>query len=445
MRGNKRALVSFTALSRSIIGLLIGGFGRAVLLVSLFACGLLLLDAVFSGLEWAFTYDDRLLTEAADFALKATILFAATALAHLWREKLRQDRKVEPWATWEHRRSLITIGCATSDRDNRFDSIKILAAIAVLLSNAFPIAHGSIAAQPLATLSYGQTTLSGFAVLTLSAISGYLITQSFDQSPLPLHFLKARILRMFPALAFVLILSAGILGLAVTSLSSEQYLTNFDTSQYLYGGLSLIWMQYDLPGVFENNPAGPIVNGSLWTLPCEFILYLVVLILGMSGLLNRRFSLALWLGALILNWYAVGGAYGAVTTTFLGGATFYLWRDLVALDWFAALLCALTLGLATITEGFHLAFAIFGVYLVIYLAFIPTFRRLNLARWGNLSYGIYIFSWPVQQTVAFLLGSRMTWYWNVALSLPTVLVLAWLSWHLVEKPALLLSRRRATA
>ena len=97
------------------------------------------------------------------------------------------------------------------------------------------------------------------------------------------------------------------------------------------------------------------------------------------------------------------------------------------------------------TGGFGLAFATFGAYLVLYLALAPSMRLPNLARWGNLSYGIYIFAWPVQQTVVLLLGSAATWYWTTALSLPATLVLAWLSWRLVERPALSLKGSQAVA
>jgi peptidoglycan/LPS O-acetylase OafA/YrhL len=331
------------------------------------------------------------------------------------------------------------------NQGNNFDALRVLAAVAVLVSHSFPIAYGAAGVQPLAALSRGQTNLGSAAVLVFFVISGFLITQSFDRLPVPLRFLEARVLRIFPGLSVVLVLTAGMLGASVTPLSLAQYLTRFDTYQYVYGGLSLVWMHYDLPGVFEGNPAGAVVNGSLWTLQYEFLMYLVVLALGMGGLLSRRVVLALWLGALLLSWRWVGGNYVAFGTPFLSGAVLYLWRDRVPLDWCSVVLCVVGLGGAMATSGFRLAFAIFGAYLVIYLALAPSVRLPNLARWGDLSYGIYIFAWPVQQTVALLLGSAVTWYWNAALSLPTVLALAWLSWHLVERPALSLKHSQAMA
>ncbi len=115
------------------------------------------------------------------------------------------------------------------------------------------------------------------------------------------------------------------------------------------------------------------------------------------------------------------------------------------LDWRLAAIGAVVLGAALLTGGFRLAFATFGAYLVVYLALAPAVRLPDFARWGDLSYGIYIFAYPAQQTVSYLLGPAVTWWWNVALSLPVVLALAWLSWHLVEAPALSLKRSRARA
>jgi len=117
-----------------------------------------------------------------------------------------------------------------------------------------------------------------------------------------------------------------------------------------------------------------------------------------------------------------------------------LWRDRVPLNWSFAALSIMGLGAALLMHGFRLAFATFGAYLVIFLAISPSVRLPNLARKGDLSYGIYIVAWPVQQVVSYLLGPSVTWYWNVAISLPVAIGLAWLSWHFVEGPALSLKR-----
>lgn len=325
-------------------------------------------------------------------------------------------------------------------RHNNFDTLRIAAAVAVLISHAFPIAHGPGAIQPLGGISRGQTNLGSISVLIFFVISGYLIAQSFDRVPVAARFLKARALRIFPALFVVLLLSVAVLGPAVTTLPLREYFAHPETLWYLPNNLSLYRMQYTLPGVFEHVPRGQPVNGSLWTLQYEFTMYLVVLALGVAGLLTRWVVLALWLVVLLLDWRWIGGDYMHFADPFLAGTTLYLWRDRVPLDWRLALLCLVPIVASMQVGGFRLAFSVFGAYLTLYIALSPSVRLPDLARWGDLSYGVYIFAWPVQQLAAFLLGPSVTWYWNIALSLPAVLALAWLSWHLVEKPALALKR-----
>jgi peptidoglycan/LPS O-acetylase OafA/YrhL len=81
-------------------------------------------------------------------------------------------------------------------------------------------------------------------------------------------------------------------------------------------------------------------------------------------------------------------------------------------------------------------FPLFGCYLVLWLALTPRLPVIPAARFGDLSYGIYIYGWPVEQGVIWLLGGRAVWWQVFLLALPTAAALAFLSWHLVESPAL---------
>ena len=329
---------------------------------------------------------------------------------------------------------------AARPRRNNFDALRMVAAAAVLVSHAFPLAHGYSTPQPLSGVSRGQTELGSISVLIFFVISGYLITQSFDRVPVASRFLVARALRIFPALFVVLLLSVAVLGPAVTTLPPREYFGHPATAWYLPNNLSLFRMQYSLPGVFEQNPYRASVNGSLWTLQYEFAMYLVVLALGVAGLLKRAVVLALWLVALLLDLRWIGGAYVHFAAPFLGGAVLYLWRDRVPLDGRLALLSLLAVAASMQVGGFRIAAATFGAYLTLYVALSPSVRLPDLARRGDLSYGIYIFAWPMQQLATHLLGPSATWYWNIAIALPLTLGLAWISWHLVEKPALALKR-----
>ena len=194
--------------------------------------------------------------------------------------------------------------------------------------------------------------------------------------------------------------------------------------------------------MFANTPYPHAVDGSLWTLQYEVACYALILALGVAGVLNKYVTAALFLAALVLIRYWIGGYYVSLGADFLAGAILYHWQ--VPLRRNIALVCAVLWIVSFLTGGLRLASATTGAYVIIFLALSPAVRLPNLARWGDLSYGIYIRAFPVQQLVADLLGRHVTWYADAVLSLPIVLCLAALSWHLVEAPALALKRRWAS-
>jgi peptidoglycan/LPS O-acetylase OafA/YrhL len=325
-------------------------------------------------------------------------------------------------------------------RQNNFDALRFLGAVAVLVSHSFPLSYGSKGVQPLKEFSHGQTDLGGAAVAMFFIISGFLITKSFEQNPDVVRFLKARVLRIFPGLIVVLSLTV-IAGASVTSLTLGEFASNIETIEYLTLGITLRYLQYDLPGVFDGNPSST-VNGSLWTLYFEFIMYTGVLIAGVSRNLKRGSITLAYAVTWVVSVFLWDHSLADLGVYFLGGATFYLWRDRIPLSKTLAVLSTLALVATLRLGGFQAAAASLGVYLTLFCALSPAVRPPNFARWGDLSYGIYIFAWPVQQLVTLALGSAVTWCWNTALSLPVTLALAFVSWHLVEKPALSLKNWR---
>lgn len=63
-------------------------------------------------------------------------------------------------------------------------------------------------------------------------------------------------------------------------------------------------------------------------------------------------------------------------------------------------------------------------------------------RFGDPSYGLYIFAFPIQQTLIWLNHGRLGWMPLFLLTLLACFAAAFASWHLVEKRALRLKPRR---
>ena len=296
-------------------------------------------------------------------------------------------------------------------------------------------------------------TPGAIGVYVFFAISGYLIAQSWDSDPHLGRFLTRRALRILPGLAVCILISVVLLGPALTQLPISDYFRHDQTWHYLRN--IALNVSYHLPGVFGTNPFPHAVNGSLWSLPVEFSLYLLVAIVGISASANRWVWLLIFtLVAAACHFYVyqnpgLVAVYGMDTSQlaisgiyFVAGACFHKFRvarffsvssvvlALVVLQalmaWPATDRTASWILLPWITLGFGLAFS----------------GLLNkLVRFGDFSYGVYIYAFPVQQTIVHLYPNIDQPTFLVA-SFAAAYLCAALSWNLIEKPALRLKPRR---
>ena len=319
---------------------------------------------------------------------------------------------------------------AASHRANNFDTLRILAALAVICAHSIPLTYGPGVLDALWGFSHGQATLGFVAIQVFFIISGYLITASYRHRPEPRRFIRARFLRLVPALLAVLWLLAFAVGPLVSTLPLSSYFASLLPYRAALG------LSDHLPGVFAHKPFSSGINGSLWTLRYEALCYLAVLLLGLAGWLKRLPVLAIFIVLLAARLRFGSGPVLEFGALFFAGAVLQFWQPRLAARY--AVPCAI-LWLLALKFGFYtLAADTVGAYLVIYLGLAPGVKLPNLARHGDFSYGVYIFAWPVQQ----ILSPHVGWVGNIAITVPVVLGLAFLSWHGVEAPALHLKNRK---
>jgi peptidoglycan/LPS O-acetylase OafA/YrhL len=215
------------------------------------------------------------------------------------------------------------------------------------------------------------------------------------------------------------------------------------------GNTLLDFRVHELPGVmFVDNPVGLEINGSLWSLRYEVMMYLMVLVLGALRLLDPRMLLALLaLGLACLRFDSLGflGTWGWLLAFFAVGMVLYKLRATRLFDARVAALAAAGLVLSVPLRQFIELFPLFGGYLAIYLALERRLPVLKAARFGDLSYGLYIYGWPVEAMVMWASRGALAWWQLFLLSLPLALAAAWLSWRLVEEPMLRLKKRAGPA
>ncbi len=336
---------------------------------------------------------------------------------------------------------------------NNFDAMRLGLALLVVFSHSFPLLGWVHAKEPVARMTGGQTTGGALAVSGFFLLSGFLITQSWERCAGLLDYLRRRILRIYPGF----IVAYAICALLVGPLASG------DALGYLRS-LRPYWMIFDililgdeaLPRAFTGQPFTSL-NGSLWTIHYEFVCYLGAAGLGLIGAFRRRWLTLLafvaaygcysaqvylgyeiptfkgsWLLGSFRSWPRLGSA-------FLAGSLFHLYRDAVrytARGAAAASLCLVLLAAIPKLISFSLAVPLLGGYTFFWAGnrSIPALREFG--RRADLSYGVYLYGWPVQQSLVALLANRLQPWSLFLVAAPLAASCAALSWFLVEKPSL---------
>jgi peptidoglycan/LPS O-acetylase OafA/YrhL len=335
-------------------------------------------------------------------------------------------------------------------RDNNFTLLRLMAALTVVLVHSAPVL-GLLTPEPDFLLAHIGRELGPIALDWLFVTSGFLVTASLFQRGDLNHFLWARGLRLYPGLWVCLPLTVFILAPLLSRMPAKDYYASKETWTYFWRGMTLLnGIRYMLPGVFETNPLKGQFNGSLWTLPVEVRMYLYCAVgwLAFSWRPSLRVPalkivapvVALVLYVSILRRFSQGIEINNVDVAilmFFMGATLYFWRDTTSLSWAGLVaLPLLVAGAALVDRG--LAFAVYllcSAPFLLHLAYLPGGKIRKVNDWGDYSYGIYIYAFPVQQTLA-LFFPRMPLAAMVLGSGAITWAIAWCSWRLVERRAM---------
>lgn len=361
------------------------------------------------------------------------------------------------------------IGAHESARNNNITLLRLLAASAVFWGHCFDLVlgpgqiHQDAPSQAIRLIDAYRGGTAGIGVGLFFVLSGLLVTRSYSNRGSLIDFAVARALRIYPLLIVTVLVSAILLGPLVSTLSVREYFESSIPYRYVLSNGSLWQLVHRLPGVFDENPFRG-VNGSLWTLPIEVSLYGVVGLAGALGLLCRR-TLVTWLaGSVILAYLVVhpwpAGFVGLLRTSlyFLVGALAWIHADRIRLDrrlLLAAIgICAIAtfirfeltqismphadrVWLRAAFEQLYRPIYVFAFsYVVLFVSFSESVRLPRIDRFGDLSYGVYVWAFPVQQLLISQLGDDATPLKVLGVGLPILLALAWVSWHWIENPCL---------
>jgi peptidoglycan/LPS O-acetylase OafA/YrhL len=341
-----------------------------------------------------------------------------------------------------------TLGAALAERQDNFLLLRLIASSMVLFGHSYVLSGSPGPGDFVARANLGPGIYTGsLAVDVFFIISGFLIAGSYVNHGNLESFVRARFLRLMPAYAVCMIVSALVFGPLLSTLGVRAYFRDPTTYSYITRNLRLAAdLQWSLPGVFAKNPYTGVWNGSIWSLPAEVNMYLWVAVLGLATVLKRRILATVILaGCLVLGQtfpaelpFVPIGVFVRPAAFFTAGMLCYVQRDAIPVrtEIFLTLIvaCVVTHQVPALRAAFDFVFAPALVYGVMWFAYRPRLGFYN--RFGDYSYGVYLWGFPMQQLVTSAFGRPISPLLNLSLAYPLTLILAFASWHLVEKRTL---------
>src|SRR5258706_3880537 len=323
---------------------------------------------------------------------------------------------------------------------NNFDFLRFISSLFVIISHSYDLT-GHDDQELLMRVSRNTYHFSSLGLICFFVISGYLVSQSLFSSSSVFNYAWKRFLRIVPALCGVILFSMLVIGPLFTTLGIAGYFLSPDTYTYLRNILFVLPLQWELPGVFTGNPV-KAVNGSLWTLILEGRLYILIALLNIVFFFKKKIILPVVFALLVIATPWFSDAFGPASP-FPFYFVLYLFAGVIAAlykkklrynKWlFLTALSIIILYCFTDTVN-PLTFIAFP-YLILYLAQLPS-RLHHFARYGDFSYGMFLYSFPIQQCIVHLTNGTISILLMIFLSMILTLPFAVLSWKWIESKAL---------
>jgi peptidoglycan/LPS O-acetylase OafA/YrhL len=277
------------------------------------------------------------------------------------------------------------------------------------------------------------------------SLSGFLVMGSAVRLRVTSTFLAFRALRIFPALMVEVVLSGFVLGAALTTLPIMAYYSHPEFLGYMLNAVGDI--SFVLPGVFAHNPVRYVVNVNLWTLPSEFYCYLLMAALMLTRVVYQR---AVFTGTMIVVTIGLAAAHfltgmsyrtpyppHVIVYYFAAGILFYHWKDRIPANFWLFCACLPLMYVLLMDPRFMYLAPLPLVYATVFTGLIP-FPRFALLSSGDYSYGVYLYGFPITQSLIAVWPGLFVGHLTILMlaATPLTFLFAALSWHGVEKHAL---------
>jgi peptidoglycan/LPS O-acetylase OafA/YrhL len=329
---------------------------------------------------------------------------------------------------------------------NSFNLVRLVFAGLVIFTHSYAIYDGNpyrdILYRFTGSLSLGDVAVDGFFI-----VSGFLITGSYLQSRSPWHYFQKRILRIYPAFLVCYLI-------CITLVAAFSGATAPDAIKVPIIFIKAFLLASPTLGTEFPGMTFSFLNGSAWTIAYEFRCYVFLAIFGMIGLLERRqLLLAIFLVLLVLDFIAIeysppggvlfGNAEHGIRfmALFLAGALHQLYRDRISYSARGAAICfAASLACMFWAPIAETGLCLFGAYVILWFALHGPLNRVGAMLKSDISYGLYLYGWPIQSLIIYY-GNGISPMAVTLIALPLAALCGWISWHMIEKPALSLKNR----
>jgi len=331
-------------------------------------------------------------------------------------------------------------------RENNFNTLRLAAALAVLVSHSYALSTGNPGAEPLR--GNLNIALGSLAVAVFFFISGFLVSMSLESRASLTRFAVARIFRIYPGLLVAVTATVFVVGPLLSPLNFSDYISDKSVKMYLiFNAFMVFGVRHKFADIFESNPYPGTVNGSLWSISYELAMYAGLAFL---WLLLRRWpkalrfvSLSIAVFGLIIYCghfnmgpeHAPSAKFVWLIPMFFLGVSANLFRHKLPLSYSGFVMAVAVLCVAAFSGSvsFRTVYPVCIGYLVLFLAYAaPLLRSALNADW---SYGLYIYAFLVQQIIISAVPG-MSPSWLTITAIAVVVPLAALSWRWVEQPCL---------
>ena len=329
------------------------------------------------------------------------------------------------------------LGDFTDIKSQNLNILKFFAACAVIASHSYPLSQGSKCKDFLIYVSKGSLGLGGLAVAVFFISSGYLVSKSIEKKNNTYDYLKARIMRIIPPLAFTVIITILVCGLFFSTFAFVDYLFNVKILKYCLN-IFLIPV-HELPGVFESNIYGNVVNGALWTLPIEFVCYVLLLVVYKMNLLNKK-SYTILTPLVIISFVCINiinvplfqviKPYIQPIYIFYAGTFYYVYRDKIKINKNNFIISILIFVVLLFASLGNVATIFVFPYIILSFCFKQCSEKI--ARVGNISYGMYLCGFPIQQMIVSSFGGSMNIYLNMVISIVLSIIVGYCIYYVAE-------------